>query len=58
MLPLLFWFRLFSWRPEVLPSGVALNHSRRASGRASLPFPSVQNSQRQSRAEKSARLFH
>lgn len=52
MLPLLFWFRLFSWQPEVLPSGVALNHSRLASDRVSLLFPSIKKSQHQTLAEK------
>lgn len=41
MLPWLFWFRPFSWQPEVLPSGVALNHSQPAFDRASLLVPSV-----------------
>lgn len=52
MLPLLFWFRLFSWQPEVLPNGVALNHSRLAFDRASQLFPSIKKRQHQSLAEK------
>lgn len=53
MLPLLLWFHLFSWQPEVLPSGVGLNHSQQAFGRALLLFPSTyKKSQHESLAEE------